>query len=78
MTQREIISIMERCSCGKRIAWICNHDETEHRGVVDTYCSPNDKEEAYLTVIEPGHLIPVLGAGEIEAIRILEEKKHGA
>lgn len=78
MTQKEIISIMERCSCGTRIEWIRSHDEAEHRGVVDTYCPQNGKEDAYLAVIEPGHFIPVLGAGEIEAIRILEEKKHGA
>lgn len=78
MTQNEIMNVMEHCSCGTRIEWIRSHDTARHCGVVDEFYPENGSEEAYLAVIEPGHFIPVLGAGEIENIKILEEKKHGA
>ena len=77
MTQNEIVNVMARCSCGTRIEWIRSHDTAKYRGVVDEFYPENGAEEAYLAVIEPGHFIPVLGVGEIENIRILEEKKHG-
>ena len=71
MTRKEIINVMELCSCGTRIEWTGNLDNTLHRGVVDEF-HPN------LGVIEPGHYIPVLGASEIENIQILEERNHDA
>ena len=78
MTQNEIVNVMERCSCGTRIEWMRSHDTAKHRGVVDEFFTENGAEEAYLSVIEPGRLTPVLGVGEIDDIRIWEDKKHGA
>ena len=76
MTQDEIIEVMAKCSCGTRIAWKRNNDTTEHRGVVDEFYPLNGAEYAYLSVIEPHHFIPVLGASEVQNIRILEGKNH--
>lgn len=76
MTQNEIISVMAKCSCGTRIAWKRNDDTAEHRGVVDEFYPENGAEDAYLSVIEPHHFIPVLGASEVQNIRILEGKNH--
>lgn len=76
MTQNEIISVMAKCSCGTRIAWKRNDDTAEHRGVVDEFYPENRAEDAYLSVIEPHHFIPVLGASEIQNIRILEGKNY--
>ena len=76
MTQDEIIEVMARCSCGTRIAWKRKGDTAEHRGVVDEFYLENRAEDAYLSVIEPHHFIPVLGASEIQNIRILEGKNH--
>lgn len=78
MTQNEIVNVMERCSCGTRIEWMRSHNTAKHRGVVDEFFPENGAEEAYLSVIEPGRFTPVLGVGEIDDIRILEDKKHGA
>jgi len=74
MTQDEIIEIMAKCSCGTRIAWTRSNDTVEHRGVVDEFYPENGAENAYLSVIEPHHFIPVLGASEIQDIKILEGK----
>ena len=68
MIRNEIINVMAKCSCGTRIAWT--------RGVVDEFYPENGAEDAYLSVIEPHHFTPVLGASEIETIRILEDKHH--
>lgn len=76
MTQKEILNVMEQCSCGTRIAWKRNSDTTEHRGVVDEFYPENGAEDAYLSVIEPHHFIPVLGASEIQNIKILEGKHY--
>ena len=78
MTQNEIVNVMERCSCGTRIEWMRSHDTAKHRGVVDEFFPENGAEEAYLSVIEHGRFTPVLGVGEIDDIRILEDKKYGA
>lgn len=48
----------------------------EHRGVVDEFYPENGAEDAYLSVIEPHHFIPVLGASEIQSLKILEDKHH--
>lgn len=76
ITQNEIVNVMERCSCGTRIEWMQSHDITKHRGVVDEYYPQNGAEEPYLSVIEPGHFIPVLSADEIQDIKILEGKHY--
>ena len=76
MTQDEIIEVMAKCSCGTRIAWTRSNDTVEHRGVVDEFYPENGAEDAYLSVIEPHLFTPVLGASEIETIRILEDKHH--
>ena len=76
MTQDEIIEVMAKCSCGTRIAWKRNDDTAEHRGVVDEFYPENGAEDAYLAVIEPHHFIPVLGASEIQSLKILEDKHH--
>ena len=44
--------------------------------MVDEFYPENGAEDAYLSVIEPHHFTPVLGASEIETIRILEDKHH--
>ena len=76
MTQDEIIEIMAKCSCGTRIAWTRSNDTVEHRGVVDEFYPENGGEDAYLAVIEPHHFIPVLGASEIQSLKILEDNHH--
>lgn len=76
MIRNEIINVMAKCSCGTRIAWTRSNDTVEHRGVVDEFYPENGVEDAYLSVIEPRHFTPVLGASEIETIRILEDKHH--
>jgi hypothetical protein len=76
MIRNEIINVMAKCSCGTRIAWTRSNDTVEHRGVVDEFYPENGVEDAYLSVIEPHHFTPVLGASEIETIRILEDKHH--
>lgn len=75
MTQNEIINVMAKCSCGTRIAWTRNNDTVEHHGVVDEFYATNGPEDAYLSVIEPHHFTPVLGANEIQDIIILESKE---
>lgn len=76
MIRNEIINVMAKCSCGTRIAWTRSNDTVEHRGVVDEFYPENGVEDAYLSVIEPHHFTLVLGASEIETIRILEDKHH--
>lgn len=78
MIKSEIISIMEQCTCGTRIEWTWDQDKAIHRGVVDEYHPGEGAAEAYLSVIEPGKYIPVLGASEIKTIKIMEERKHDA